>query len=493
MRRNSFFARTVVSKAILASLCLAVPAGGAADVLDRTTPAAPANKKTWHAPKHIKAGDDAEKYSLEVSFNEAGDVIVFWNQSDNNSGNMWKSDNDRRNMWINSYKAGRGWGTARSIQINDIYHSNVAIDGRGNAIVASSRSGKIWTDRYESGKDWQEAQVIKETSLFNGLFNSKNANSVSDLRIAMNKAGNVVVAWTLEGNIIAKYYMSGKSWGDIQFIATDAGGTDVIGVNVHPKLLKVAMDKKGNAIAVWGKDEDPTCTNLWSNRYEVGKGWQKAQIIKKNASPNHEIAVDEAGNALVVWQQRDNGHEDNIWSNRYVAGNGWQKAQRINNGAPGCAEPPEVAFDGAGNGLAVWSECQRDADRTNLWFNRYTADVGWQKAQRIETGAAMNHAYHPKIAFDRAGNALAVWSQCSSKPTGIVVNGCNIRASRYVLGSGWEKAQSITTDADNAEVPQIAIDAAGNALAIWLQTDDFRPNMFGRDISEYDIWAARYE
>jgi len=52
-----------------------------------------------------------------------------------------------------------------------------------------------------------------------------------------------------------------------------------------------------------------------------------------------------------VWQ----GGDGRPWANRYVAGSGWGTAQVIKANA-GRSTPPAIAFDPAGNAVAVWRE-----------------------------------------------------------------------------------------------------------------------------------------
>ena len=60
----------------------------------------------------------------------------------------------------------------------------------------------------------------------------------------------------------------------------------------------------------------------------------------------------------------------------------------------------------------------------------------------------------------------------------------NIWANRYTAGTGWGTAALIeTNNAGSADSPQVAINANGNALAVWRQSDGTRDN----------IWANRYQ
>ena len=98
----------------------------------------------------------------------------------------------------------------------------------------------------------------------------------------------------------------------------------------------------------------------------------------------------------------------------------------------------------------------------------------WQTAALIETDNG--NAFSPQIAFDANGNALAVWLQ--SDGTSI-----NSWSKRFIAGTGWGTAALIETDnAGDAYDPQIAFDPNGNALVVWRQLDGTR----------YNIWANAF-
>ena len=116
---------------------------------------------------------------------------------------------------------------------------------------------------------------------------------------------------------------------------------------------------------------------------------------------------------------------------------------------------------------------QSDGSHTNIWANSFNG-TSWGTAELIESDNAGN-ADLPQIAFDSSGNALAVWSQSDSTRTNIMANHFN--------GTSWGTAELIeTNNAGSAAYPQIAIDSSGNALAVWHQRDGTRNN----------IWANRF-
>jgi hypothetical protein len=82
----------------------------------------------------------------------------------------------------------------------------------------------------------------------------------------------------------------------------------------------------------------------------------------------------------------------------------------------------------------------------------------------------------PQIAIDAAGNGLAVWQQ---------LDGWHYRigSNRYTAGAEWGTATLIENSISfNSVEPQVAFDATGNALAVWHQYDT----------TQYSIWWSRY-
>ena len=222
---------------------------------------------------------------------------------------------------------------------------------------------------------------------------------------------------------------------------------------------QVSFDSAGNAIAVW-RQWDGSNYRIYANRYVAGTGWGSAGIIDAGANNASlpQVSFDSAGNAISVWQQSD-GTYNRIYANRYVAGTGWGSAVAIETN-PNDAADPQVSFDSAGNAIAVWY--QSDGNYSRIYSNRYVAGTGWGAATAIETDA--NDAYNPQVSFDSAGNAIAVWYQSDGTYNRIYSN-------RYVAGTGWGLAAAIETNANTASDPQVSFDSAGNAISVWQQSD----------------------
>src|SRR5207247_1467138 len=98
---------------------------------------------------------------------------------------------------------------------------------------------------------------------------------------------------------------------------------------------------------------------------------------------------------------------------------------------------------------------------------RYVGDVGWQSPVRVSVGVC--NAFDPSIAMDGAGNAVAVWAECD----GVRFNAW---ARRYVVGDGaphltlTSPARALTNDATvtvaGATDPGVSVTIDGAAVAV---------------------------
>ena len=91
---------------------------------------------------------------------------------------------------------------------------------------------------------------------------------------------------------------------------------------------------------------------------------------------------------------------------------------------------------------------------------------------------------------DLAGNALAVWSQTDGTFS-------SIWANRFTVGTGWGTATPIETNhSGDANAPRITFDAGGNAIAVWQKADGpvnhIWANRYAAGSGPQSIWSNRY-
>jgi hypothetical protein len=214
---------------------------------------------------------------------------------------------------------------------------------------------------------------------------------------------------------------------------------------------------------------------VMANRYTAGSGWGTATMISANVDTTRasQIAIDANGNGVAVWEQYNGTPTSvlDIMANRFVAGTGWRTARSITTDKTHDAKAPQVAFDSKGNALAVWAGTTLGS---TIWSSRFAANAtDWDTAAPIFPVNKFATLDAPQLAFDAKDNAYAVWTQFVSGQS--LAN--DIAASRLAAGGTWTDPELIESDTGAASVPQIAVDANGNATAIWQQSDGTRNNV----------------
>jgi len=413
----------------------------------------PDDGKAWGEPEPIGNLVDAYKF-IDLSVDPEGNAAAVWTVEETAG---------QEDVASNRYSPGVGWGAPEPIEINSgaALFPRVAMDGEGNAVVVWHQSNgtrlDIWSNRYTPTDGWGPAERI-----------DRGDTDARRPEVAMDLNGNTIAVWYQSDgereNIWSNRYTAIDGWGTAGLIESNEAG--------DARWPQIAMDPNGTGLTVWQQcyaecdfdDPHEIRWNIWSNRYTPAEGWGTHRpLTPDNAGDaiRPRVAMDASGNAVAVWQQSDAATDRfSIWSNRYDVTSGWGTAELIEFNDAGDASRPEVAMDPAGTAVAVWS--QFDGTSDDVWSNRYTADGGWDEPERIEANDT-GQATRPRVAMDPSGSAVVVWTQSHGMQPSVWSN-------RYTPSSGWGAAEPVE-DYDGSRVfePHVAMDANGNAVAIWTQ------------------------
>ena len=124
------------------------------------------------------------------------------------------------------------------------------------------------------------------------------------------------------------------------------------------------------------------------------------------------------------------------------------------------ASAPRLGVDAAGNALIVWSASDGTNSRIRLRV-RSAAGV-WNDVEKLSVFG--QDAVDPQIAVDAAGNAVIVWTR---------FDGANNRVQirRRAADGTLSAVQTLSVAGFDASAPRVAVTATGDAVVTWVLDD----------------------
>lgn len=320
-----------------------------------------------------------------------------------------------------------------------------------------------------------------------------------------------------------------------QPVGIDCGSACSASFGDGASVVLTATPASGQRFSGWSgacTGSSATCTLAMSADRSVGAAfaaapaapaWQTPQLLEANNDYNVSgrvlTAISPTGDAIVMWEQADGTptiDTRKVFSRRYVAGQGWDTAVAV----PGVTTTSSSAsllegrlFLDAG-GTATWL-------RPNLETRRFTAASGWgnpfvppalaagtlsgavmdangaigvvtsgsdvynialpagatswQPWARVDASGSLT-ARDADVAISANGTAMAIWRERNPGDSNY-----SVKAARYLPQGGWQAPQSIDDSFDNVVAespPKVAMDASGNAVAVWHQGNSLYYNVF---------------
>jgi len=221
---------------------------------------------------------------------------------------------------------------------------------------------------------------------------SQTTEDTPDVRI--NQAGDVVAAWRKDGPVsiaVGTFSSATSTWSSPVTL-------DVTTLPVS--LPRVGIDEKGNAVAIWSRDQSEVVVSYFSN----GSGWSlPAVIYSGNQIEGPEIVMDPLGNATAAWA------DDNVvYSAALPLGGTWSTPQVILNGAGIDQEllvQRPMAVDLNGNVILLVYVSNEDNTKTLQSISKFVSS-GWQAPETIVT---LTDFFEESVALGSCGFALALW------------------------------------------------------------------------------------
>ena len=229
---------------------------------------------------------------------------------------------------------------------------------------------------------------------------------------------------------------------------------------------QVAVDPHGNAVAVWSADnQDAAKRVVRASIRPAGGAWSDPVVLSDGGAFNSDldVAIDAQGNATAIWAEIHPPDGLIVQSASRPSGGNWSAPVELSEAS--IASRPRLAVDPQGTVTAVWLGTAPHISGTGVVAvvrskSRSAAGAWSADAVALSSDDGTSSASSPQVAVDAQGNATAVWGQFSS------AGGYVAQTARRAAGGDWSEAADLGAGAS----PQVAVDPQGNATAIWQQS-----------------------
>jgi hypothetical protein len=244
----------------------------------------------------------------------------------------------------------------------------------------------------------------------------------------------------------------------VQGAAAELNPADISPAGASGSAPQVASDGQGNVVALW-RELDGDESAIRAAVRTAGESWQASRRISAPAAATEapQLAMDSLGNAVAVWH-RSNGRDSVVQAAVRPKAGEWSAAQDL-------SPPGERAFNAdaaveAGRVTAVWAAM--DGWRSVVRASSRSVGGSWEPAQTVST--TLSNAYAPVVAMDDRGGAVAAWQWWDGA---YLV----IQASTRTPDGRWSEPETLSGSGRDGSRPQVAMDAAGNAIVGWTRSN----------------------
>lgn len=409
------------------------PAGNAIAVWSRYSrieaARSPATTHVWEMPIDLGRGEYPQ-----IVFDTASNAFVVWRE-------------------VGSIHAARyvaataQWHAAVAIGDSALYEAPVVVTSGPDVVVLWVGSGGLYSARFAASEvAWQPQTMVATTWSRPPRATVDHMGNITamfeDLRVSNGHGISAV-----------RYLRADLSWGPVTALSTVTGS-----VSSGP----IAVDASGNVIAVWNVLQDGAHGVVQAARFVAATNtWTPPTTLPGSQTVSTPmLGVDAAGNAVVLW---DGSGEQGAHTARYVV----ETDQWSDGGALPMSEGTLImsaAVDSNGVMTVMIA-----AGAVHL-YRAAVASPEWT----APTVVGAHTWYLAPLAIDASGNVLASWHvpfRCPDGHGALIPPECGIvSAVRWSSSLGtWGGV----TEVSEGVRPSIAMNAAGNAAAVWTW---WRPN-----------------
>jgi hypothetical protein len=187
-----------------------------------------------------------------------------------------------------------------------------------------------------------------------------------------------------------------------------------------------------------------------------------------------EVATDASGDSVFVWSRFD--PSDFVLARRLSsAGTASNLIQLSRSGDPGPFGAPEVATDRNGDTVATWVNIGLNPNRVQARTLSSSGALG--PIRNVSPAGEIGSS--PQVATDRSGDSVITWVQ----EDGVDGDGDVVQARQMSVNGSLGTIQDLSAPSGRAFAPQVASAPDGNTVFTWLRFDGSKDRAEGRTMS----------
>jgi hypothetical protein len=286
---------------------------------------------------------------------------------------------------------------------------------------------------------------------------------------ASDASGDFVIVWTEGTDIVARRYNSaGLAQGNQFQVNSFAAGNQG-----HPAI---AMDDAGNFVVAWqgaGLALDDTFgvfAQLF-DRFGQAVGDQfLVNTFTDSLQSQPSVAMDSDGDFAVTWTSYgQDGDVDGVYLQRYNRfGDPVGVETRVNTNVVSYQSDSDIAMDGSGNYVVIWQSFGQDGSAWGVYGRRYAVDGTPLGGEFLVSNTTLDDQRDPAVAMDRSGDFIVTWSSFGQDGSGYGVYGRRFNSAGAPQGGEFRVN---TTTLNYQQYPDVAADFDGNFTIAWTSWD----------------------
>jgi uncharacterized repeat protein (TIGR01451 family) len=365
----------------------------------------------------------------------------------------------------------------------------------------------VWLSYGSTGSDLDSFSIAGQRYAANGnpaggefQVNSYTTDYQVVPDVAADAQGSFVVVWTSYGSSGT----DGSYW-SVQGQRYAAGGNPAGGefqINSYTTDYQwfpaVARHSSGSFVVVWesyGSSGSDTDFSIQGQRYAANGSQQGGEFQVNSYTTGYQIypdvAVDGSGNFVVVWTSYGSAGTDpdiSIQGQRYAANGSPQGNEfQVNTYTTAPQVEAAVAADQDGDFVVIWTSFGSygtDTDLTSIQGQRYAANGSPSGGQFQVNTYTTDFQGYPSVTMEPDGDFFVVWMSGHVEAADADVKGQRYESDGTPIGTEL-LINSYTTDFQG--IPDIANDGQGQFVVTWMSYGSY-----GTDSDYISVQAQRY-